>query len=64
MPLELYIENANLSDSHDSSLSITGVAQPRLGNGGKVFRRCSIRTKVLKAAVDRRIKKFWRRNRR
>jgi hypothetical protein len=31
MPLELHIENANLSDSHYSSLLITGVAQHRLG---------------------------------
>jgi hypothetical protein len=37
MPLELHLENANLSESHYSSLLITGVAQHRLGIRGRQF---------------------------
>jgi len=37
MPLELHIENANLSESHYSSLLITGVAQHRVGIRGRRF---------------------------
>jgi hypothetical protein len=39
MPLELHIENANLSDSHYSSLLIAGVAQHRLGIRARQFSR-------------------------
>ncbi len=37
MPLELHLENANLSESHYSSLLITGMAQHRLGIRGRQF---------------------------
>ena len=37
MPLELHSENANLSESHYSSLLLTGVAQHRLGIRGRQF---------------------------
>ena len=37
MPLELHIENANLSESYYASLFITGVAQHSLGIRGRQF---------------------------